>query len=276
MAYRRRIQHLTLPVKGNEIHIYPVADVQVGAGGVDEKGFRSFIEEGIADPFGRFVGVGDYTDGISPSNRKLLNAAFVRGDLYDTAREMFTDAAKRSAEHFLHLVRGTEGRWDFLLEGHHLYEYVEGTQLRNTDLDIADALGCPNLGRGIATVSYQFRSGRPLRLWARHGEGSGDSFSAPLNSVEKQMRAFNADVYLLAHHHKLVAGAATKLYEDEEDETGLGAINSRLVGCGSWLRGFMKDTVSYAEEGMMVPLAVGAPIVRIQKQRSDFRIRVEV
>lgn len=217
------------------------------------------------------------TDGISPSNRKVLSTAFVRGELYDTAQEMFTAAAHENTRQFLHLVRGTEGKWDWLLEGHHLFDYSINRTLRTTDQDIADALGCPNLGRGIGVIQYRFAGAvRPLTVWSRHGEGSGDTFAAPLNSVEKQMRAFNADIYLLAHHHKLVAGVATKLEEAPEHETMLKATNVRLVGCGSWLRGFMKDKVSYAEQGMMVPLATGAPIVRIKQVKNDYRVRVEV
>lgn len=220
--------------------------------------------------------MGDYTDGVSPSNRKFLRAAFVRGDLYDTASEMFDEAAKKQAQRFLHLVRGTEGRWDFLLGGHHYHEYVKDRMVRTTDLDIADALRTPHLGLGMAAVSYQYPDGRMFVLWARHGEGSGDSFAAPLNSVEKQMRGFDADVYVIAHHHKLVAGASARLDEDYDSRTGLRAKTSRLVGAGSWMRGFAKDRVSYAEEGMMVPLAIGAPVIRIQKQANDFRVRVEV
>lgn len=271
------MQHLTLKVKGREVHFYPVADVQTGADGVDEAGFREYIREALQDPFARFIGVGDYTDGISPSNRKVLAASFVKGELYDTLHSMIDDAAQRNVKYFTHLVRGTEGMWDFLLKGHHTYDYVLGDRVRNTDQDIADAVRAPYLGAGIAVVSYQFASGRPLRVWARHGEGSGDTFAAPLNSAEKQMRAFNADIYFIAHHHKNVAGAAVKLDEDPMSETELKAQDARLVGCGSWLRGFLKDKVSYAEEGLMVPLATGAPIVTaIRRSDGTFRIRATV
>lgn len=266
-----------IPVKGPEVHIYPVCDVQIGGVGVDLRGFQEYIDEAMEDPLARFVGVGDYTDGVSPSNRKLLRVSFVKGELYDTAQNMLDDAAQRDVQTFLDIVAPTRGKWDFLLEGHHFWEYTVDRSLRTTDQDIADYLGCPSLGTGSALVSYQFKSGSPLRMYVRHGEGSGQSFAAPLNQLERQMRAFTADIYLIGHHHKLVAGGAVKLTESPDAETQFAATDARLVGAGSWLRGFMPNEVSYAEAGMMVPLATGAPIIKATRRKDGtFKVRVTV
>lgn len=268
------MEYLTVPVKGNEIHIYPICDVQVGAKGVDLRGFQEYVDEAMVDPLARFVGVGDYTDGISPSNRKALRAGFVRGELYDTAREMFEDSARRQTMEFLDIVKPTRKRWDFLLGGHHYWTYEDG---HTTDREIAETIGCPYLGDGTALVSYQFRSGPPLRLYARHGESAGKTWSGPLTQLEEQMRGLTAHVYLIGHHHKLVAAGAVKLEEAPGAATHLAATDSRLVAGGSWLRGFMKGETTYAERGMMVPLAVGAPII-LARRRSDgtFRVRVQI
>ena len=275
------IRHLTIPVKGNEIHIYPICDVQVGGVGVDLKGFQEYVDEAMADPLARFVGVGDYTDGVSPSNRRLLQAAFKTGGLYDTPQKMMAEAATTQVNEFLDIVKPTAGRWDFLLEGHHFWEYEtlsasENRRFRTTDDDIATRMFCPNLGRGSAMISYKFRGSEvPLRMYVRHGEGSGQSFAAPLNQLERQMRAFNAHIYLIGHHHKLVAGAAVKLDEAPEAETQLAATDARLVAAGSWLRGFVPNETSYAEAGMMVPLATGAPIIAATRRKNGtYRIRV--
>jgi hypothetical protein len=265
----------------------------VGAIGVAKEEFREYIEEAIADPFARFIGIGDYTDSISPSNRKILNVNFAKGELYDTPREMFDDAARRYADEFLDLVRGTEGRWDFLLKGHHLHEYIvrqaDGTHsLRTTDHDIADALGAPYLGEpgqtiGSAMVKYRLPAShkggkRPvLKVYAVHGQGGGGSWAAPFNQLERMMRAFTAHVYIVAHHHKDGAVAAAKLDEDAKAPTKLKATDARLVSAGSWMRSYMPDVVTYAEDGMLVPLAVGAPIIYATPgTRRTFKIRALV
>jgi hypothetical protein len=284
---------LTIDVDTPRVHIYPVSDVQIGAVGVAKEEFREHIEEAIADPFGRLIGIGDYTDSVSPSNRRVLNANFERGDLYDTPRAMIDDAAKRYADEFLGLVEGTEGRWDALLKGHHLHEYLvtnpDGTKsLRTTDHDIADAVGAPYLGEpgqtiGSAMIKYRFpathKGGkRPvLKVYAVHGQGGGGSWSAPFGQLEKMMRAFTAHIYIVAHHHKDGAVAATKLDEDAKAPTLLKATDARLVAAGSWMRSYMPDTVTYAEDGMLVPLAVGAPIIfATPGTRRTFKIRALV
>lgn len=273
------------------INIYPVADVQLGGAGVDVTAFREFVRDIVNDPVGHIIGVGDYTDSISPSNRKLLSAAFVKGELYDTVREMVDGAAIQYAEEFIELVAPTVGQWDAVLKGHHLHEYVEREAnglhtLRTTDHDIADAMGAPYLGEpgttiNVAMITYRFPKvgkRRPvLRVLAMHGQGGSSTWSGPLNQLEKMMRAFNADIYLVAHHHKLVAARAVKLNEDPKAPTKLQATDSVLVAAGSWMRGYMLNETTYAEDGLMVPLATGAPIIHVaSRDNGTFRIRVEV
>ena len=268
------IEFLTVPVKGNEIHLYPVCDVQVGCTGVDLRGFQEYIDEAMADPLAHFVGVGDYTDGVSPSNRRMLRSAFVKGELYDTAEKMLEGASERDVMTFLDIVKPTRGRWDFLFEGHHFWQRPD---LRTSDQDIADYLGCPNLGRGAALVSYQFKTGSPLVMYALHGGGAGDSFAAPLNRLERQMRAWTAHIYLTGHHHKLTAARAVKLDRAPESTTQLSATDSVLVAAGSWMHGFVEGTVSYAEEGQMVPLATGAPVIYATKRKNGtYKVRVMI
>ena len=221
----------------------------------------------IADGFGAHN-----TDGVSPSNRRLLRGAFVKGELYDTADKMMEGAAERDVMTFLDIVKPTRGKWDFLLEGHHFWERPD---LRTSDQGIADYLGCPNLGRGEALITYQFRAGPPLVMFALHGGGGGDSFAAPLNRLEKQMRAWTAHIYLTGHHHKVTAARAVKLDRAPESTTQLSATDSVLVAAGSWMHGFVEGTVSYAEAGQMVPLAVGAPVIQATRRKNGtFKVRV--
>jgi hypothetical protein len=267
--------------------------VQVGASGVDTASFREFIEEGTADPLAQFFGGGDYTDSLSPSNRKLLNAAFIKGDLYDTPKKMLEAEGKRHATDFMKLVDGTKGRWNFLLKGHHLNEYTvpnaNGSHtIRTTDQDIAEAVGAPYLGEpgtsiGAVLVSYRFpapsrgRKRPVLRMYAVHGQSGGGSLAAPFSQLEKMSRAFTAHIYFTAHHHKGGAVPIVKLHEEVEASTSLRATDARLVAGGAWMKSYLPDEVTYAEDGLMVPLAIGAPIIRATaRPNGTFKIRVEV
>jgi hypothetical protein len=262
----------------------------VGGIGVADKEFRAHIEEALEDPLARFIGLGDYTDSVSPSNQATLDAAFARGELYDTVGRMLESAAGAHKDEFLRLVAGTEGRWDALLRGHHTYKYGVkqengGTLLRNTDMDIAEAVGAPYLGGtskdlGMAMLSYVFpgkKKGNVLRVFVWHGQGGGQSFASPLNQLERMARQHPAHIYIVAHHHKLVAGRYVRLNQDINATTKLRATDSAIVAAGSWLRGFMPDDVTYAEDAGYAPLAIGAPSISA-RTRGDgtFRVRVTI
>jgi len=284
--------HKTVNVNTKDITLVPIADVQVGAAGVDTEGFREHVQYALTQPNPRFIGVGDYTDPVSPSNRKLLRAAFVKGELYDSFEDLVREGMQNRVDEFVQLMDGTQGKVDAVLTGHHYYTYTENRGgkwvLRTTDEDIADQLyadffGAPDEKQPSMTITYRFPSAvagedKPeLKVYLRHGQGGGDSFATPLNQLEKQMRGHEADVYIIAHHHKLVAGKAVKLEENPDSKTLLKATDGLLLASGSWMRGFLRDKVTYAEDGQMVPLAVGAPVVRVHRREDNtFRVKVEM
>ena len=116
-----------------------------------------------------------------------------------------------------------------------------------------------------------------MRMYAVHGQGGGSTWASPLNQLEKMMRAFNVHVYFTGHHHKSLAAAATKLDADVNHPTQLRATDARIFAGGSWLRGYLPNETTYAEDGLMVPLAVGAPVLRVRRKNDGtFRLRVEV
>lgn len=280
------MRHLTIPVKGDRLNIYPINDVQLGAQGCAVNEFEEYVREAADDPFGRVLGIGDYIDGVSPSNRKLLLANFVRGELYDTARDALDSYARDKIEAFKQLVAPTRKQWDAVLSGHHFWEYglKAGDARRNTDTDLAHYVNAPYGEAGeLGAITYVFpgKGKMPeshLRVLFTHGQGGGSgSFASPLNQLEKLSRGFPAEVFIIAHHHKLVAARIVKLNENLAEPTQLEASNGLIVCAGSWLRGYMPDMVTYAEEGLMPPLATGAPIIHVVRRKDGtLRVRTEL
>src|SRR5882672_622847 len=65
---------------------------------------------------GFFLGMGDYIDAFSPSNRQRLRAAA----LYDTAEDVIDDKVMELVDElFDKYLKPTKGRWLGLLHGHH-------------------------------------------------------------------------------------------------------------------------------------------------------------
>lgn len=264
------MRHITIQVKTNDINIYPINDVQVGGMGVDEKRFGVYIKGLAEDPIGHGLGLGDYTDGLSPSNRAAIRSASNSGNWYDVGEQMLLDSATRQANTFIKLAAPAAGKIDAMLKGHHFYEYkkLEGgkTVLTSTDIDIAAALGAPYLDdtsdkKQMAMITYKGPKGRQLRVLALHGEGSGSTLASPLSRLTGLMGSFQADVYMIAHHHKVFATRIPVLRSADGTSTHLAHRDTLLVACGSWMRGYIEDETTYAEAGIMSPLAIGAPVI---------------
>lgn len=146
-----------------------------------------------------FIGLGDYIDFMSPSNRQRLTGAA----LYDEALNSIDDRALDLVlELYQRFLKPTKGRWLGMLHGHHYSQLQTG---ETSDQRLCQLLETRFLGTS-AYVRIQFT--RPHKgkgrsnvvLWAHHGCGGGMTAGAPLNKLEQMASAFPAaDVYIMGH-----------------------------------------------------------------------------
>ena len=245
--------------------LMPVGDIQLGAQGCDEDRFKRHMEWGMKHN-AYFLGMGDYVDVASPSNRHIIRTA----KLYDSVQDVLTEGAARAAERFLALTAGSEGRWLGLLQGHHYYEFPDGT---TSDTVIAAHLKAPFLG-DCAFVRLHFRRGAGVTtatIWCHHGEGYGRGAGAPLTKLQTIMPFFDADIYLMGHMHKVVGAPLDQLYMTRSDPPHLRYRTKIVAGTGSFLRGHMEGssngrraTGSYVEKGMLPPVSLGGVVITIK------------
>ena len=262
-----------------ETLIMPLGDIQLGAEGCDESKLRGYIEWGMKHG-AYFLGMGDYVDVASPSNRQVLRSA----NLYDSVQDALEEAADSAVQRFLKLVKGTEGRWLGLLEGHHYFEFQDGT---TSDTRIAQALKAPFLGScAFLRLKFAGRSKSQGRtgctIWCHHGQGGGSKVSAPLNKLENLMHAFDADVYLIGHQHKLVAAPIDQLYMTQKKPYTI-KHRTKIIACtGSFLRGYtagskrgLRAQGGYVEKKMLTPVALGGVMLHIRPVRTQVGGREE-
>ena len=77
-------RHITYKIMPNEsVTVMPIGDAQVGVEAADLRRLKSHMEWGFHTKHAMFLGMGDYVDMASPSNRRTLKAA----GLYDTVTE---------------------------------------------------------------------------------------------------------------------------------------------------------------------------------------------
>lgn len=273
------VRSLWLPSK--EALVLPIGDIQLDPEvrgkprWSDVKRLKQHIQWGI-DHDAYYVGMGDYVDVMSPSNRdKYQSAGF-----YDSVQDALESKAQEVEDELFDILAPTRGRWLGLLEGHHFFPHDDGS---TTDTRLAGYLGCPFLGTS-AMVEIKFEAkGRHAApsfvIWAHHGRAGGRLLSTPINQLEGVMKSFDADVYLVGHHHKKVAGKYPLVKAQFANKGGSHHLvhKNRILACtGSFLKGYQEYSArggraqgGYVEKGMMNPVALGGVVISARPRYED-------
>lgn len=260
--------------------LIPIGDIQAQSNheAVDWKRLKETVQFGL-DHNALYIGMADMIDLESPSNRRALQNSGV----YDSVVDALDAKAEELEEEVLDVLKPTRGRWLGLLEGHHFHIHQDGT---TTDQRLARALDAPFLGTS-AYVNLTFEppsEGRThhwkpkVNIWAHHGRGGGKMLSGPINQLEHVIKGWDADLYLVGHHHRSAAARHSRVYPVFGPKVGvLDHRDSYLVACGSYLKGFVEGHKKngragglYPEAAMMNPLSLGG--VKIW-MRPKFKLR---
>lgn len=231
-----------------------------------------------------FIGMGDYVDTHSPSNRKALRAAA----LYDSTEDVALDMGPRMLidELFEKALKPSVGRWLGLLAGHHWSQFADGT---TTDQRLAGLLKTRFLG-DCAYVRLQFAtkgqarggSSNSVLIWAHHGTGSGVSVGSPISKLERLPASWAGDIFLIGHQSKLVTTPVDRIVPTFATrpgaQHGLRHETVLLVGTGGFLKGYAAGrkrghvpTGSYVEKEMMRPVALGGALITVRPRLIDGR-----
>lgn len=238
----------------------------------------SLLKEHIAECVEKdaiFLGLGDYTDFLSPSNRQKLNSV----NLYDQATDVIDDKASDLVHELFDLyLRPTVGRWMGLLHGHHWAHLKSG---ETTDMLLCELLKARFLGTSaFVRLIFQYQSRdmkRPEQyhytLWAHHGCGGGMKVASPLNKLENMVPYVDADMLVMGHTTKKPAASIDRLTPrwNVRGEPHLHHRTIFLVNSGGFAQGYQQGSRQgkipmglYPELGMMGPATLGAPIVTIR------------
>jgi hypothetical protein len=266
-------------VKGSKpFVIAPLGDVQWN-GSSDEvwcDGLKRHIDRAL-EANAIFLGFGDLIDYASPSSRQKLKAS----GAYQGPMKKLDDIGRELAlEVYNKFLKPTKGRWAGLHEGHHMWEFQDGS---TTDMMLAEMLGCPHLGTE-AIVEWHWQ-GASFQTWSHHGWGAGEE-SALLNRLKKVAADWeDVQMYLMGHCTRTANTTIPKLHA-VFDERGRGDLKERriqLVGSGGWSKGKIVGSKeglvprgNYVEKGGMRPVSLGAPLVYVSKAPKGHVSQVEL
>ncbi len=230
-----------------------------------------------------FVGMGDYIDYASPSNRREIRSA----KLYDNTRKTFDRTARWMVDDLMAKVLWrTKGRWLGMLEGHHFADLDTGI---TSDQYLCEQLEARFLGScAYIGLHFKYPGGAGIRgsvaIWAHHGAGGSQTLSGPITKLEKVLPDWEADIYLIGHMTKQPQAPANRLYPAWTYKDGSGDARLRhytkvLVGTGGFAKGYIEKSKegntprgTYVEKGMMRPAVLGSPIIRITPKIIDRRV----
>jgi len=204
-----------------------------------------------------YIGMGDYIDMASPSNRESIKATRV----YDSTRRQFDELADRRVDEFLEVFRGTKGRWLGMLDGHHAWDYQDGS---TSDDRIRQGLEAKSLGY-CADIEIKFireedgRTRGVTNLWCHHGHG-GRKY--PLGKLAELAGHFpRNDAFLMGHYHQ-----CEHRYYPRFIRTGKTIVSRpALLGItGGWLKQYSPEVDDYVERKANPPRGIGGFVFTVR------------
>jgi hypothetical protein len=253
-------KHL-IPGDETEVTICPLGDIQ-WAGDREDIAY-DHLQEHIAwclsQPNPLFVGMGDYIDFASPSNREALAQART----YDTAKKVIAGATNALVDDvFEKVLKPTAGRWLGLVEGHHHFRTKEG---EHSDAYLARKLRTRFLEE-MGVVNLKFGRAGSLNIVVFHGEGQSVFPWGPLVKLYRIAPNFNAALFLMGHQTKKAVGEFDFIDAEfpEDAKPYLAHKTRHLVGTGGWGKGYIDGRPTYVSRNLYNPVALGQPIVHVR------------
>jgi len=274
-----RTVRIVLPTPTAEVTLAPLGDIQ-WAGERSDIAYdhlEEHVQDALKQPGILFVGMGDYIDFASPSNRDALRQA----RLYDTARKVIANATTDLVDD-LHarLLLGTRSKWAGLVNGHHHHpartgEYVDADgvshdRYEDSDVYLARLLNAPFLDEfGIVKLRWPNTDGgsaHGVNVLVFHGSGSSVFPWGPLNKLYRISPGWNADIILMGHQTKIAKGSYDWIdpVDDEKNGDRLDHRTRHLIGTGGWSRGYIEGRQTYISRDALNPVALGQPLIHIR------------
>lgn len=259
-------------------------DVHKYAPGHCDKAWSEFKEKYTGRPNTWFIGMGDFTDLMSASERAGYSSWVKHGSTEKTIEDWYA----KLAEDFYKECEFMRGKLIGVIEGNHHYRFCDGT---TTGMRFAQYMKCNYLG-DCALICVNFhrpgnaRGSHSLHIAVHHGVGSGRTTGSMFNSLDHMSNCFEGcSIYAMGDNHqrggvptqklRIVGGVGNVPLQVRDNEV-------MLVRTGSFLRAYAKGQSDYVVDKMMKPANLGSvrvdvvPVRKRFKGREEFDFKMEV
>lgn len=248
---------VVVPTELTPVHGFPFACVHKDNEGHCAEKWLDWRQEVRRTPNSFTFGLGDYHDWLRTHAREFLRHYPHDRNSFDYLHKFRRDEAAKFADD----LEPIANKLAFLSLGNHHHEFGDGT---NDVQEICRLLSVPYGGHGGYLRLYIKTQNRPahitLNILYHHGEkiGGGASNGGDINAMMKKAQNWDFDCLALAHNHKKHGHTETILTIPKRGEMQLVEKPQCFIRAGCFVRGYVKDCVTYAEAaGLMNPTAIG-------------------
>jgi hypothetical protein len=245
------------------IYLLPFGDIHRYAHLCDTESWLDFCTWAKTKKNSYFLGMGDYDDMCSGSERKALTCA----DLHDTTRQSIDDIYQDRVNKLTKEISFMKDKLIGLIEGNHYGVFQSGM---TTTQEMCRQLNTKFLG-SCAIIRLSFRYGNKryaLDIFAAHGKGASRLLGGSLNAVQQMADIAQADIYLMGHDHQKIDGFRNRLLL--QDGFGSLRLMSRKIlfaRTGSFLKGYVPEKPSYVAKALLPPTDIGVIKIELTPKR---------
>lgn len=214
-----------------------------------------------------FMGMGDYLDSTSTSERECLG--HISSKMHETFRNDIEALQLAKCEMFAKEIAFMKGRLVGMLNGNHYFQFRSDI---NTDQKICDLLGAKYLGVcSFVRLYFRYGNGCVARdLFLHHGAGAARLIGGSMNRVQQMAEGAEADIYAMGHDHKRGAvPAQPRLFLSSMGKGGLQVCQREpiVVRSGSYLASYTPGQSNYNVDAARPPSSLGHVQVHVRFKR---------
>jgi len=262
--------------EGQQLLLVPIGDIHWDTEECDQERFFRFVQwvkrQEHRGAIVRIIGMGDYLDFASPSERYKIASA----DLHDGSYISLDKERLARIREFYSVIKPIRHCFLGLLTGHHhhLFFTQKGAGAwkgKSSDAWLAHELGCSYFGNGVALLRLALPHRQHLDVLALHGNGGAQT---PGGRVMKRIRyaeiAPTAHIVISGHDNAKLAYPRSGLDFDH------GSIKRYVIGSGAFQRAYLEgEEAGYAEKMGLVPADLGIVVVSIHVEKRAGKWRVD-
>ncbi len=247
----------TIPVKYNKpFKLIFFGDVHRDAPAHAHDKWQDFLAYARKQKDAWFIGMGDYLDSTSTSERECLgNIALKMHETFNNDQEKLQTAKCTLIARELDFMKG---RLIGMINGNHFYDFKSKI---NSDQMICHMLNTTYLGVCAfvrLTFAYQGRS-HCRDLYLHHGMGAARLTGNSLNRVGQMAEYAEADIYAMGHDHSKGAmpGQPRMFLTSQTGALKLEFREPIVIRSGSFLKSYEAGSANYNVDACRGPKALG-------------------